>query len=262
MAYDHARKAGNKGDVWKHFTLVTVVDRLGVTDGFRYIDVHSGAPSYKLGQTGEWTRGIGAVLEEGAIVRSHGYLQVASKAVKGGTYPSAWQFVVDRLSRCPHLEIVLTDTADGVAAQYKESPLRGLPSNTAVCFKQEDGFRSLESVSRAGLVLIDPPFNPDAAADWRRTRVACRSLLGRHIPFLAWYPMYSHTNPTKLVAATGCSAWEVIWARIGPKPSQNLKGCGMLASPDLGEILQAAEPELQLLASCLGGTLKTRSHAI
>ena len=64
MSYDHSRKAGNKGDVWKHFTLVTVVDRLGVKDSFRYVDVHSGAPSYELGQTGEWTRGIAAVLEE------------------------------------------------------------------------------------------------------------------------------------------------------------------------------------------------------
>jgi 23S rRNA A2030 N6-methylase RlmJ len=35
MAYDHARKAGNKGDVWKHFTLVTVVHRLDVTGGLR-----------------------------------------------------------------------------------------------------------------------------------------------------------------------------------------------------------------------------------
>jgi len=197
------------------------------------------------------------------LVQPHGYLQVASKFVKSGTYPSAWQFVVDRLStRCPHVEVVLTDTADEVAAKYKESPLQGLPSNTAVCFQQEDGFRSVESVMRAGVVLIDPPFNPDADADWRRIRVACLSLMSRHIPFLAWYPIYSHSNPTKLVAATRCSAWEVIWARIGPKPSQNLKGCGMLASPDLGKILQAAEPQLQKLASCLGGTFSNRSHAV
>jgi 23S rRNA A2030 N6-methylase RlmJ len=173
MAYDHARKAGNKGDVWKHFTLVTVVDRLDASNDFRYIDVHSGAPSYELGQTGEWKHGIAAVLEECASIRSHGYLQVGSEFVKGGTYPSAWRFVVDRLStRSAHVEVVLTDTADRVAAKYKESPPRGLPPNTTVCFRQEDGFRNVESVTRAGLVLIDPPFNPDAAADWKRTRVA------------------------------------------------------------------------------------------
>jgi 23S rRNA A2030 N6-methylase RlmJ len=110
VAYDHARKAGNKGDVWKHFTVVTVVDRLGVDDTFRYVDIHSGAPSYELGHAGEWKRGIGAILEECAPLQSHGYLQIASKFVTGGTYPSAWRIVVDRLStRSRHVEVVLTD---------------------------------------------------------------------------------------------------------------------------------------------------------
>ena len=40
MMYDHSSKAGNKGDVWKHFALVTVVDRLPSSDTFRYVDTH------------------------------------------------------------------------------------------------------------------------------------------------------------------------------------------------------------------------------
>ena len=263
MAHDHARKAGNRGDVWKHFTLVAVVDRLVATDGFRYVDTHSGAPFYKLGQTGEWKRGIGKVLDECGTLRSHGYIEVAANLVKNRSYPSAWQFVADRLSRrCPRVEVVLTDTAAAVAAKYKESPLPGIPANVAVCFNQEDGYRHVELVSKTDLVLIDPPFNPNAAADWRRTRVACLSLLERHIPFLAWYPVFAHTNPAKLVAGTGCSGWEVIWARIGPRPSQNLKGCGLLVSPILNGILRATQPELETLASCLGGTFNARSDAV
>jgi 23S rRNA A2030 N6-methylase RlmJ len=261
MGYDHGRKAGNKGDVWKHFALISVVDGLAVGQSFRYIDLHSGAPSYQLGESGEWKRGIAAVLNSRGSLGSHGYLEVASKFAEKGTYLSSWRFVVERLAaRCPHLDVVLTDTADAVAARYERS-LSGLPPNTSVRFEQSDGFRSIEFLAKADLVLIDPPFNPDAASEWRQTRVACASLLGRRIPFLAWYPLYSHSNPTKLVAGTGCSSWEVRWARIGPKPSQNIKGCGMLASADVGEILRDAEPELQMLASCLGGTLNKRSHA-
>jgi len=263
MAYDHARKAGNKGDVWKHFMLVTVVDRLAATDGFRYVDTHSGAPSHELGKTGEWKGGIGKALDDCGQVRSHAYMEVASKFIKNRVYPSGWRFVADRLSlRCPHVEIVLSDTADAVAAKYEELPLPGIPANVAVCFSQQDGFRRVESIAKADLVLLDPPFNPNAAADWRRLSVACRSLFGRKIPFLAWYPIYSHTNPAKLIAGTGCPAWQVMWARIGPTPSQNLKGCGMLASPSLSEILGNAEPDLAELAGCLGGDFKGRSHGV
>jgi len=263
MAYDHARKAGNKGDVWKHFTLVTVVDHLVAADGFRYIDTHSGAPSYELGQTGEWKRGIGKLLDDCGPLRSHGYLEVSSKFVKNRVYPSGWLFVVERVSsRCPHVEIVLSDTADAVAAKYKESPPPGTPANVAVCFSKQDGFRRVDSVTKADLVLIDPPFSPNAGADWRRVRLACLSLIERNIPFLAWYPIYSETNPAKLVAGTGCSAREVMWARIGPKPSQNLKGCGMLASSSLSEILSKAEPDLTALASCLGGGFNLRSRGV
>lgn len=263
MAYDHARKAGNKGDVWKHFMLVTVVDQLVVADGFRYIDTHSGAPSYGLGQTGEWKRGIGKLLDECGPLRSHAYLEVASKFVKNRVYPSGWRFVVERVSpRCPHVEIVLTDTAEAVAAKYEDLPPPGTPPNVVVSFSQQDGFRRVESVTKGDLVLIDPPFNPHAGADWRRVRLACCSLMERKIPFLAWYPIYSETNPAKLAAGTGCSAWEVMWARIGPKASQNLKGCGMLASSSLGEILSKAEPDLTPLASCLGGVFNMRSHGV
>jgi 23S rRNA A2030 N6-methylase RlmJ len=260
IAYDHGRKAGNRGDVWKHFALVTVIEPLVRADAFRYIDTHSGAPLHRLGATGEWRRGIGEILNRCTALRRHGYVETVSEFVDNKAYPSAWWLVVNRVSpRCAHVDVILSDTADAVAATYRESPLPGVPANVAVCFNKADGFQRLRSVSRADVVLIDPPFSPNAAADWRQLGEACCSLRQRNVPFLAWYPVFSETKPAELVNKTGCSGWEVIWARIGLKPSQNLKGCGVLASATLFEILQPAKHSFEVLASCLGGQFNERS---
>ena len=49
QAYDHARKAGNRGDVWKHETLVFVADLIPITnDTFSYLDFHAGTPIHTL----------------------------------------------------------------------------------------------------------------------------------------------------------------------------------------------------------------------
>lgn len=261
MHYDHARKAGNRGDVWKHFTIVTVIDGLEVPEQFRYVDLHSGAPLHELQPRGEWKNGIGRVLTECGALKHNAYFEIASSVVAERQYPASWWFAVTRLAaRSRHVDVVLTDTAENVAKRYAQSSLLSLPANVSLCFNREDGFRRVENLSKADLVLLDPPFSPDAAADWKRITIACHQLLEQQIKFLVWYPVFSPSNPKRLVDTTDCSGWEVIWARFGPKPSQNLKGCGMLASPQLVAILDRSSDTLKCLASCLGGNLYVRSH--
>ena len=49
MAYDHARKAGNRGDVWKHAVLVALTDAITTdSSSFRYVESHAGAPLHDL----------------------------------------------------------------------------------------------------------------------------------------------------------------------------------------------------------------------
>jgi hypothetical protein len=57
-----------------------------------------------------------------------------------------------------------------------------------------------------------------------------------------------------LVEATSESAWEVAWAASGEKPSQNLKGCGVLVSSSLVPFLESAQQELQKIARRMNGT--------
>ena len=257
MMYDHSSKAGNKGDVWKHFALATVVDRLPSSDTFRYVDTHCGAPQHELRAGGEWEDGVGKVLDGCAALRRHGYIEVASRWVEGGLYPSSWRFAVEcAASRFGRMEVHLSDTVRTVAARYKDLTALGLPGNVSVDFHAGDGFARLESTREVDLVLIDPPFSPDAGADWSRVEQACGLLKARGTRFLAWYPIFSDIEPAILVAATGCSASEVVWAPTVPGLNQGMAGCGILASRDCGDMLAACVAQLESLASCLGGKFR------
>src|SRR6056297_1992731 len=74
MAYDHSRKAGNLGDIWKHAVLVSIAERIKAQNDFRYVESHSGAPIHNLTDGGEWRRGIGAIVDK-VDQSSHPYLR-------------------------------------------------------------------------------------------------------------------------------------------------------------------------------------------
>jgi 23S rRNA A2030 N6-methylase RlmJ len=165
--YDHSRKAGNRGDVWKHAALVALADAILVlSDTCRYVDFHSGAPAHVLRPGGEWGRGIG---DARLAAAANPYLAMAAAWVRSGQYPAGWVFVVDRLAkRFPQVRVELSDLSDSVAVCYGPTRFRGIPSNVDITFVQTDGFAVAAGVERAALLLLDPPFYPDAEADWHR----------------------------------------------------------------------------------------------
>ena len=57
---------------------------------------------------------------------------------------------------------------------------------------------------------------------------------------------------------TRCDAWEVLWATCGAKPSQNLKGCGMLVSDDISVVLRDSLAAFEILPACLGWEFRIR----
>ncbi len=73
MAYDHANKVGNQGDLIKHAVLYTVVKNMLDTwpegECFRYADTHTGHPCYVLPSGGAWMQGIGAFSRLPGIAR-------------------------------------------------------------------------------------------------------------------------------------------------------------------------------------------------
>ena len=242
--YDHGRKAGNRGDVWKHAVLVAVASRIQLNEACVYVETHCGAPEHRLTLSGEWQGGIGKAV--GVNAQSHNaYVAAALGPFNLNRYPAGWVFACQIFAaRVPWVRAVLSDTSADVAASYHGGPSQLVPPNVSVEFRRANGFEVARGVNDPNLVFLDPPYFPDAKSDWCALILACNSLRARNIPFLAWYPLYWPTRPQQLCDETGCSAWEANWADFGPKPSQNMRGSGLLVSSLLESTLQEARGEL------------------
>lgn len=258
MAYTHSRKAGNRGDVWKHSVLVALADVMrGNGRPFRYVECHAGAPIHELSENGEWRGGVRVMTTACGDSR---YVAMTRDWLATKRYPASWVLVAHRLARrFQRVEIDLFDSSSHVTAQY--GALGGdlhIPINVRWRFQEADGYVEAARLTSADLVFLDPPYSPNAQEDWRRLRHVCRTLMSRRIAFAAWYPFYWPTWPEKLRDSTTCEAWEVTWAPCGPKPSQNPKGCGMLVSPDLAPLLPRINTDIQAVASCMSWTMSIR----
>lgn len=260
--YDHTKKAGNRGDVWKHFALLTVVDglidRQGLGHTFRYRETHAGAGSFMLGAAGEWRQGLGEILPVRGPLRRHPYFELVGDRVDVGSLcRGSWRLVLARFdTRGVRCRMRLTDTSDTVSHQvWYELERRYLPPT--VEFLHSDGFADLEHDAGSDLTLVDPPYHP-TQRDWREGRGAAALLAERGENYLLWYPVFWSTNPQELVAAAGVPGYEIRWAPLGQRASRRPKGCGLVAGGAAGEILEAASGDLESLAALFGGELAVR----
>lgn len=259
MEYSHSRKAGNEGDVWKHAVLLAAAGLVPLSDEPRYVESHSGAPVHSLVEGGEWQRGVGRVMSSPACASD--YCAVLSPWARRKEYPASWLIVANRLAgRVSAISVDLADTSDEVAEAHRKLKASVLAENVRVNFNQSDGFELASSADRPDLVFIDPPFR-DREREWQSLVRTCMQLRDEGTAFLAWYPYSWHTRPNWLVETTQCETWEVFWAKCGAKPSQNMKGCGMLVSDGISAALHKARSALEPLPACLGWDLRIRRPA-
>src|ERR1700733_7129628 len=118
MVYDHASKVGNRGDVWKHFALLTAVASLQRRKSERilYRESHSGRAEYVLPDKGAWREGIGRLLPTCELLANHPYFaQFGAPLRPGDTYPGSWLQVGKILSnRYARFSTELHDTSPDV----------------------------------------------------------------------------------------------------------------------------------------------------
>ena len=265
QSYDHAIKAGNRGDVWKHYCLLTVADALSRRSGacFKYLDSHCGRGLYVLPESGEWREGIGKAAYFQKTYFSHPYFATYGKRVDPGTiYFASWLLVALHLQReGRHFQMSVYDTSPEVKIHMQELGL-GASRNPGICYQSVDGYEFLHSadLDSIDLVLLDPPYYPLAKADWRAARSTVPRLNSSGVSYLIWYPVYWPTNPDSLVTAAGAPGFEIHWRPMGPKASQVQKGCGVLAGGDSEEILNSHVEQLSDLAAALGGELSIRKR--
>ena len=253
--YNHSRKAGNAGDVWKHFILLTVADSLADTGQFTYAETHSGIGTHYLGENGEWQEGIGRVLQTDCqVFIDNPYFQLAqTHYTQSQSYLGSWSLLSEHLGKKDGLSCSfhLFDTSSCVAEWFQSA---ALPSPVRISYLQGDGFKGIHSImEKPDLVLIDPPYKPEATSDWHRVNDTVLYLLEAQFPFLAWYPLFGSINPQHLVDSTGRCTYEVQWPL---NQSQNLSGCGMIVSPVCEMILTDNSEMLAILANVLNGDFR------
>ena len=247
MSYDHSEKAGNEGDVWKHFILTVIAESISIpSNSFHYIDCHSGAPIHDLRYTHKWKRGVGKLLGNEQKIDNN-YVNFAR--IHYPKYPSGWLFVANVLAtRFTSVRVTLFDTDENFSELY--SLFECFSSNVKVEFINQDGYEGHRNIEQSDWIFFDPP-----CADWASLKKSCQNLQRERRTFAAWYPFYRPTGPRKLSRHTQCEAWEVHWGPCTSKSTRIMKGCGMLVSDDIAGILREREAELQAFADCLGWRL-------
>lgn len=266
MSYSHQYKVANRGDVWKHYILAAVLE--GIISGrsnksvpFRYFETHAGQGIFSLSSNGEWSYGIGALvnnLDQFGEDNNFYIRTLPTRIEVGTTYFGSWALVARFVADQGISSVIeICDTSNSVADAISntnppESILR------SVIFHHADGFHMLSEVNSPDLVLIDPPYHPNADADWRRATESLNRLKQRGIPALLWYPVYWPTRPNRLVKDCDCVGFEALWAEMGTKPSQNQKGCGIVAIGAANEHIQRSQDKLRCLAAAFGAGFSLR----
>ena len=245
MSYNHSRKAGNRGDVWKHAILMMLADTIPIRNNeFHWLEAQAGAPIHRLQADGEWQGGVGAIL----TAKNLAYVARAADFVRNGQYPAGWFLAAERLrDRCERVVVTACDNSPAVATAYVDFQA---PRGVTCKFLLADGYEKARN-AEVDFVFLDPPFSSDSRKDWRDMARVCSLLGPKKVPFAVWYPCSGSSKPQELVDGTGCAALEVWWDEYAAPQSQSMKGCGMLVSPELLPIMESAAGKLGVLATCL-----------
>ncbi len=252
--YSHRFHAGNVGDVWKHCILVDVLRRMAAASKrVVYVETHAGEGRYALGPTGEWTEGIGRLLDvagDDAVAR---YVTLARRLGHGAArpeiYPGSPAFA--RAVLGPDADLILHERDPAAFAALAAS----LGGDAHVRLLQEDGLTGVvralqdaEARADAVVVLIDPSWG--AKSDWTvvpealvaAARASTRACL------VLWYPVKSLTRPNAMLARLERAGIGAVLAELVTTPlerkGRRLNGSGLLvvraAAGALGTIAAAA----------------------
>lgn len=249
-AYDHRFHAGNVGDVWKHAALLAWITAWR-SERRAIVETHAGAGTYALGPTGEWTEGVGRIIDErGSPVDK--YLELV-RAHGARRYPGSPTLA--RAALGPADRLVLHEIAEEPLAALRAS----VAGDARVELRPADGLAGVESALAAvdgydTLLVVDPPYAD--RGEWSLIPAA----LGRALAafprtrVLLWYPVKSHARPNAMIGQLAAhfagTALELITAPLTFKKNR-LNGSGLIVAhaPD------GLVPQLSSLAAWLGPRL-------
>lgn len=237
MEYDHSRKAGNIGDVWKHFALARVFDSIDKSRVKSYIETHAGWGIYGLEDKPrhrEWRKGIGKVICDKRFLNEPFIAKVLQRVNPNLEFPGHYSgsaCVAQTLLRPS--EIILFELCTE-AVKSLEKNIIGANVRTEDGFRGIDSWNSGRSVSASSIIFADPPYTNKS--DWKKVRLLIQKVrsLPSQVTLIIWYPIFAYSEPDKLkeeLSEVQRPAWmiECVVDKPRAKPSQKFKGSGLIA---------------------------------
>jgi 23S rRNA A2030 N6-methylase RlmJ len=265
-AYNHCRYAGNNGDVWKHFLLLEVLRQLAFQKkhmSFHYVETHAGPGYARLGENGDWKRGIGRFMGTTNAAPSHPYFDIVLPGMEDNClYKGSWVLSCELLRNLKHPNFKLTvHEVSAETLKMAGSAIKKGQLSPWVRLEPKSGYDALQKMADANFVLIDPPYRSSdgTADDWSKVFKAVEraKAIGSH--WIVWYPVFRRTEPDELIEFSGGTTFELEWAPEAP--GWVMKGCGMLMDQESADLLRYQPGMLNSIAESLGGNMKIISSA-
>lgn len=261
--YNHCRYAGNNGDVWKHIILIEALSALASRSphAFHYVESHAGPGYARLGENGDWRRGIGRFMDGTAAMLDHAYFNLVLPAMNANfLYKGSWVLAAEYLRNVGHPNFKLTvHEVNADTLKMAGSAIRKGQLSQWVKLEPKSGYDALHKLDRADFILVDPPYRSSdgTADDWDRVMCALTRVKMVSNHWMVWYPIFRRQEPDQLIQASGGKSFELTWA--DDAPGWVMKGCGLLTDPVTSEVLENREDWFATLAERLGGRMAVRS---
>lgn len=267
MNYLHAYHAGNHADVFKHITLIQLIQHfLKKNQAFCYLDTHTGLPFYNLGvkeaqKTQEFKTGIAKLWEQKDNkwpLEIREYLTLikkinASMSSSSLSYYLGSSGFAEQLLR-PQDKAILCDIHPDIHQQLKLH----FKKNKLFHTHELDGFQALKAFlppkEKRGLIFIDPPY--ENITDWEKITQMLKPTLHRwqQGTYVIWFPIKNSHQINRFLKRFQNSLSNVLVSEFCPWPcdfSQAMNGSGLLMINPPWQFEVTLQRILPILLTCL-----------
>ncbi|MCD6046538.1 MAG: protein involved in catabolism of external [Gammaproteobacteria bacterium] len=253
MNYDHSFHAGSFTDVFKHITLMCLIQKLQLKEkGFGYLDTHSAYPYYQLQAKSEADTGIRKLWQAKNLSPTlRQYLNLidafneklnAKRVYYPGSAAFAW------LMRRSQDSLILNDIEDEPYQALKAF----FKKDSSVHCHHQDAYQLMKALlplkERRGLVLIDPAFEVINEFDLLTRSIESALQRWPQGVYAIWYPIkHKHAVERFLTMIEKKTQLPVINFKCCPWPddvNMRLSGSGMLIINPPWQIEQVLNPAI------------------
>ncbi len=235
MNYRHIYHAGNFADVFKHWGLTLVLDKLCEKDApFCLIDSHAGLGLYDLNsenaqKTLEYVNGVEEFIKQKPALDFINYLDIVNKYMQDSIYPGSAAIMQHYLRDNDRLYLAELHQDDYTILNdifYLDKRVKTF---------NQDAYKTIKSLlppsERRGLVFIDPPF--EKADEFTQIINCIQESLKRFANgiYVIWYPIkdrYQVDNFYRQLIKLNIPKTFIVELNAHKNVSFQLMSCGML----------------------------------